>query len=230
MKATAITVAEVMTRDVVTVGPDMPLKEAATVISEHGVSGVPVCDDDGAVVGVLSESDLLVKQSGMRPRGGLFSLLAEPSEPTDLVKVHAHTAGRAMTAPAITVAPEATVTEAARLMLERNLNRLPVVDDGRLVGIVTRADLVRLFTRSDEDIAREIRESVARRMLWIEPERLQVDVDKGEVVLGGTVDTQSEEDMLLKLVPLVPGVVGVRSELRWEIDRAGRPARTAVRA
>lgn len=230
MKATAITVAEVMTRDVVTVGPDMPLKEAATVISEHGVSGVPVCDDDGAVVGVLSESDLLVKQSGMRPRGGLFSLLAEPSEPTDLVKVHAHTAGRAMTAPAITVAPEATVTEAARLMLERNLNRLPVVDDGRLVGIVTRADLVRLFTRSDEDIAREIRENVARRMLWIEPERLQVDVDKGEVVLGGTVDTQSEEDMLLKLVPLVPGVVGVRSELRWEIDRAGRPARTAVRA
>lgn len=230
VKATAITVAEVMTRDVVTVGPDMPLKEAATVISERGVSGVPVCDDDGAVVGVLSESDLLVKQSGMRPRGGLFSLLAEPSEPTDLVKVHAHTAGRAMTAPAITVASEATVTEAARLMLERNLNRLPVVDDGRLVGIVTRADLVRLFTRSDEDIAREIRESVARRMLWIEPERLQVDVDKGEVVLGGTVDTQSEEDMLLKLVPLVPGVVGVRSELRWEIDRAGRPARTAVRA
>lgn len=230
VKATAITVAEVMTRDVVTVGPDMPLKEAATVISEHGVSGVPVCDDDGAVVGVLSESDLLVKQSGMRPRGGLFSLLAEPSEPTDLVKVHAHTAGRAMTAPAITLAPEATVTEAARLMLERNLNRLPVVDDGRLVGIVTRADLVRLFTRSDEDIAREIRENVARRMLWIEPERLQVDVDKGEVVLGGTVDTQSEEDMLLKLVPLVPGVVGVRSELRWEIDRAGRPARTAVRA
>ena len=230
MKATAITVAEVMTRDVVTVGPDMPLKEAATVISERGVSGVPVCDDDGAVVGVLSESDLLVKQSGMRPRGGLFSLLVEPREPNDLAKVYAHTAGRAMTAPAITLAPEATVTEAARLMLERNLNRLPVVDDGRLVGIVTRADLVRRFTRSDEDIAREIRENVARRMLWIEPERLQVDVDKGEVVLGGTVDTQSEEDMLLKLVPLVPGVVGVRSELRWEIDRAGRPARTAVRA
>ena len=114
-------------------------------------------------------------------------------------------------------------------MLERNLTRLPFVVDGRLVGIVTRADLVRLFTRSDEDIAREIRENVARRMLWIEPERLQVDVDKGEVVLGGTVDTQSEEDMLLKLVPLVPGVVGVRSELRWEIDRSG-PARTAVRA
>ncbi|HEX7222846.1 MAG TPA: CBS domain-containing protein [Candidatus Limnocylindrales bacterium] len=229
MRTTGITVAEVMTRDVITVGPDMPLKAAATVISERGVSGVPVCEEDGTVVGVLSESDLLVKQSGARPRGGLFSLLAESREPADLVKAHAHTAGRAMTAPAITIASDATVTEAARLMSERNLNRLPVLDAGRLVGIVTRADLVRLFTRSDEDIAREIREGVARKMLWIEPDRLRVVVETGEVLLTGSVDTQTEEDMLLKLVPLVPGVVGVRSELRWEIDRSGR-SRAAVEA
>ena len=100
MKAMAITVDQVMTRDVVTVGVDMPLKEAATVISERGVSGVPVCDEDGRVVGVLSESDLLFKQTGERRRNGLFSLFADPRDPAELVKVHAHTAGRAMTAPA----------------------------------------------------------------------------------------------------------------------------------
>ena len=224
MKANAITVGQVMTRDVVTVGADMPLKDAATVISERAVSGVPVCDDEGNVVGVLSESDLLVKQSGARQRGGVFSLLAESRDPGDLVKAHAHTAARAMTAPAVTISSGATVTEAARLMVERNVNRLPVVEEGQLVGIVTRADLVRLYTRSDEELAREIREDVVRRVLWIEPHRLRIEVEKGEVLIAGDVDTQSEEDMLLKLVPLVPGVVGVRSELRWEIDRAGKRA------
>jgi CBS domain-containing protein len=224
VKANAITVDKVMTRDVVTVGPDMPLKDAATVISERGVSGVPVCADDGSVVGVLSESDLLVKQSGARPRGGVLSLFSEGPDPAEDAKTRAHTAARAMTTPAITIAPDATVTEAARLMVRQDVNRLPVVEDGRLVGIVTRADLVRLYTRSDEEIAREIREDVVRRVLWIEPHRLRIEVEKGEVLIGGDVDTQSEEEMLLKLVPLVPGVVGVRSELRWEIDREGRPA------
>ena len=101
------------------------------------------------------------------------------------------------------------------------------VEDGRLVGIVSRADLVRLYTRRDEDIAEEIREDVVRRMLWIDPARLTVGVDNGEVVLDGDVDTQSEEDMLLKLVALVPGVVGVRSRLSWAVDRDGRPTANA---
>lgn len=218
MRTTGITVAEVMTRDVITVGPDMPLKEAATVIAERGVSGVPVCEEDGTVVGVLSESDLLVKQSGARPRGGLFSLLAESREPADLVKAHAHTAGRAMTAPAITIAPDATVTEAARLMSERNLNRLPVVDAGRLVGIVTRADLVRAFVRSDAEIEEEIRRDVLERTLWAEAGQVELEVRRGTVTLRGALPRRSEVELLERLVRRVPGVITVASSVAWGVD------------
>jgi CBS domain-containing protein len=128
-----------------------------------------------------------------------------------------------MTSPAITVAPDELVTRAARTMVERGVNRLPVVEDGKLVGIVTRADLVRLFTRSDHEIATEIREDVAQRMLWISSNRLEIHVERGEVRLQGQVETQLDAELLEKRVPLVPGVVGVRSELTWALDRKGRP-------
>jgi CBS-domain-containing membrane protein len=127
-----------------------------------------------------------------------------------------------MTAPAITAEADSPVAEAARTMVDLGVNRLPVVDDGALVGIVTRADLVRLYTRSDEEIAREIREDVAGRLLWIASERLEVEVERGEVVLRGQVDTELEAELLEKRVRLVPGVVGVRSDLSWAVDRSGR--------
>ena len=213
-----------MTRDVVSVTPDTPIKDVATVLTQRGISGVPVCDADGTVVGVLSEADLLVKQGGpQRVSGGLFAWLVETASAPDIAKLRRPHAGEAMTAPAITAEPETPAAEAARTMVERGVNRLPVVEDGRLVGIVTRADLVRLFTRSDEEIARDIRENVAERMLWIPSDRLQVEVDRGEVVLRGQVDTEIEAELLEKRVRFVPGVVGVRSELRWSLDRKGRP-------
>ncbi len=224
MKAMAVQVGDVMTRDVVSVTPDTPIKDAATMLAERGISGLPVCDADGRVVGVLSEADLLVKQGGpQRASGGLFAWLVETASAPDLAKLQAHTAGEAMTSPAITAEPETPAAGAARTMVERGVNRLPVVEDGRLVGIVTRADLVRLFTRTDEEIALDIRENVAERMLWIPSDRLQVEVDRGEVVLRGQVDTEIEAELLEKRVRFVPGVVGVRSELRWSLDRKGRP-------
>ena len=155
--------------------------------------------------------------------GGLFAWLVDTASAPDIAKLRAHTAGEAMTAPAITVEAGMPVTEAARTMVERGVNRLPVVEDGRLVGIVTRADLVRLFTRSDEEIAREIRDDVAGRMLWIPSDRLVIEVEQGEVLLRGQVDTEFEAELLEKRIPLVPGVVGVRSELSWSLDRKGRP-------
>ena len=109
-------------------------------------------------------------------------------------------------------------------MVSLGVNRLPVVEDGRLVGIVTRADLVRLFTRSDEEIARDIRQDVVKR-LWIAPERIEVEVEQGEVVLRGEADTEVEAELLLKRIPLVAGVVGVRSELSWAVDRSGNSSR-----
>lgn len=223
MRARTVQVGQVMTRDVVSVTPDTPIKDAATMLAERGISGVPVCDAEGNVVGVLSEADLLVKESGpQRATGGLFAWLVQTASAPDLAKLRAHTAGEAMTEPAITIGPDAPVTEAARQMVELGVNRLPVVEDGKLVGIVTRADLVRLFTRSDEEIAREIREDVAQRMLWIPAERLRVEVERGEVTLSGEVDTEVEAELLEKRIPLVPGVVGVRSSLTWSLDRKGR--------
>ncbi len=225
MGESTVRVGDVMTRDVVSVTPDTPIKDVAVVLVERGISGLPVRDAEGAVVGVLSEADLLVKQGGPPEHsGGLFAWLVDTASSPDLAKLRAHTAGEAMTAPAITVEVDSPVTEAARTMVSLGVNRLPVVEDGTLVGIVTRADLVRLFTRSDEEIAREIREDVVGRMLWIAPERLEVEVDEGEVVLRGQVDTELEADLLEKRVPLVAGVVGVRSELSWAVDRSGRPS------
>jgi CBS domain-containing protein len=220
-----VRVGDVMTRDVVSVTPDTPLKDVAAAIVERGISGLPVCDADGAVVGVLSEADLLVKQGGSPERsGGLFAWLVETASAPDLAKLRAHTAGEAMTSPAVTVETASPVSEAARTMVSLGVNRLPVVEDGRLVGIVTRADLVRLFTRSDEEIARDIRQDVVKR-LWIAPERIEIEVEQGEVVLRGEVDTEVEAGLLEKRIPLVAGVVGVRSELSWAVDRSGNSNR-----
>jgi len=220
-----VRVGDVMTRDVVSVTPDTPLKDVAAALVERGISGLPVCDADGAVVGVLSEADLLVKQGGSPERsGGLFAWLVETASAPDLAKLRAHTAGEAMTSPAVTVETASPVSEAARTMVSLGVNRLPVVEDGRLVGIVTRADLVRLFTRSDEEIARDIRQDVVKR-LWIAPERIEIEVEQGEVVLRGEVDTEVEAGLLEKRIPLVAGVVGVRSELSWAVDRSGNSNR-----
>ena len=225
MGESTVRVGEVMTRDVVSVTPETPLKDVAAVLVERGVSGLPVCDADGAVVGVLSEADLLVKQGGSPDRsGGLFAWLVETASAPDLAKLRAHTAGEAMTTPAVTVQAGSAVSEAARTMVSLGVNRLPVVEDGRLVGIVTRADLVRLFTRSDEEIARDIRQDVVKR-LWIAPERIEVEVEQGEVVLRGEAETEVEAELLLKRIPLVAGVVGVRSELSWAVDRSGNSSR-----
>ena len=225
MGESTVRVGDVMTRDVVSVTSETPLKDVAAMLVERGISGLPVCDADGAVVGVLSEADLLVKQGGAPERsGGLFAWLVETASAPDLAKLRAHTAGEAMTAPAVTVETDSPVSEAARTMVSLGVNRLPVVEDGRLVGIVTRADLVRLFTRSDEEIARDIRQDVVKR-LWIGPERIEVDVEQGEVVLRGEVDTEVEARLLEKRIPLVAGVVGVRSELSWAVDRSGNSSR-----
>lgn len=217
MAGNTVRVGDVMTRDVVSVTPDTSIKDVAEMLVERRISGLPVCGPDGKVVGVLSEADLLVKQGGPPTHsGGLFAWLVDTASAPDLARLRAHTAGEAMTSPAVTVAPDCPVAEAARTMVSLGVNRLPVVEDDALVGIVTRADLVRLFMRTDEEIERAVRDDVLRR-LWIDPNRIEVEVERGEVVLRGQVDTQVEAELLEKHVPLVAGVVGVRSELSWPV-------------
>ena len=219
-------VEDVMTKDVKTVRPDTPLREVARILAEGKISGVPVVED-GKLVGVVSESDILVKERGERPgRGGLLGLIVDEGRELQ-TKLQARSAGEAMTSPAITIGPKRTVTEAASKMVEEKVNRLPVVDDkGNLVGIVTRADLVRAFVRSDEEIAREIREDVVFRTLWIPPEQVEVAVERGVVTLRGHVENRSDAELLPSFVQRVPGVIAVESYLTWE-DEDGRRARKA---
>jgi CBS domain-containing protein len=210
-------VKDVMTTSVTTVAPETSLKDVAAILAERGVSGLPVVDASGAVIGVVSEADILMKERTPEPpRRGILGWLLEPEPPTE--KLTARTAGDAMTSPAITVGSGVSVARAASTMVERGVNRLPVVDDGRLVGIVTRADLVRAFTRTDDEIAREISEDVVLRMFWVAPESVKVGVADGEVTLSGEVEKRTVAELLAAFAERVPGVVGVTSSLSWRED------------
>ena len=215
-------VQDLMTTNVLTVRTAASLKDAAALLAEHRISGLPVVDGDRHVLGVLSEGDILFKGSGPPDRPSLLErLLVVPSTGFD-PRLAARTVGEAMSAPALTIGPRRPVTEAATRMIDDGVNRLPVVDDEqRLIGIITRADLVRAFVRSDAEVEQEIREDVLRRVMWIEPGVVGVEVAGGEVRLTGEVDTKTDAEMLPRLVQRVPGVVGVLSKVRWrEEDRA----------
>jgi CBS domain-containing protein len=221
-KERTMKVKELMTRDVRTVAPHTPLKQVAAILAQHRISGLPVCDADGRVVGVVSEADILYKQQARRERSGPLAWLADGGAQEAAAKRAAYTAGETMSEPPVTIGPDRSVAEAARLMIERKVNRLPVVKGDELVGIVTRSDVVRAFTRSDAEIAEEINEQVLRRVLWIDPGTVNVHVTQGLVTLAGVVEGRSDVQLLKTLVERVPGVVDVHSEVAYEVDDAGR--------
>jgi CBS domain-containing protein len=213
-------VRDVMTRRVVSVSPETPLKEAAILLVEQRISGLPVVDR-GRVIGVLSEADFLVKAQGgdaiaHRP---LARILGDSRDATaKQAKLAAVTAGGAMTSPAVTIGPGGRIADAAALMTARHINRLPVVDEGRLVGIVTRADLVRAYVRTDEELARAIREDVLLRILWLDPARFDVRVENGVATVRGQADRRSSAEMVGRVVAMVPGIVDVLDFVTWAVD------------
>ena len=212
---------DVMTREVVTVDPSTPLKEAARMLGAKGISGLVVVDGD-AVVGVLSEADILVKEGGERvTHTGILGWLFETGASELEAKLAAHTVGEAMTSPALTIGPDRPVHEAAARMIEDGVNRLPVVEDGKLLGIVSRADLVRAFARTDGEIADEIRNEIVKRTLWLAPDAVEITVESGNVMLAGQVETATDAELLPVFVERVPGVVSVSSELTYR-DRGAR--------
>lgn len=224
-------IADVMTHPVVTVRRDAPLKDVARLLIEHGISGVPVADADGAVVGVVSEADFLVKGQGaakVRHRP-LARLLGESSETRhQLEVVAARTAEEAMSAPAVTIESGRPIHEAAAIMTSRRINRLPVVDGGRLVGIVTRADLLRAYLRTDEELADTIRNDVLLRILWLDPAGFDVSVHSGEAAIRGRVERRSTSEIIEETVRMVPGIVALDVQIPWAIDdRDIRPAERA---
>jgi CBS domain-containing protein len=215
-----LTVRDLMTRDVVTVGPATPLKEVASLLVEHDISGLPVVED-GRILGVVSEGDLLVTEEGLdpserRPFGRIFG--ESESTRRQLAKIEAQTAGEAMTAPAITIAAERPIMEAAAIMTRTGVNRLPVVDGDKLVGLISRSDVVRAFARPDEEIAETVRQAVLYQTLWLDPAVFDVTVHGGNVKIKGRVQRRSTAEMIERIPLLVPGVIAVDAEIAWEVD------------
>jgi CBS domain-containing protein len=209
-------VKDAMQTEVVTVAPEATLKEAAALLVEHRISGLPVVDGTGAVVGVLSEADIIAKERGEQPPRGILASLLRPDVLVDRRRLEARTVGVAMTSPATTIEHWRSVADAARTMLDLGVNRLPVLRHDRLVGIVTRHDLVRAFARSDEEIGAEIREDVLLRALMLpNPSAVDVEVTDGAVTLRGWVERRYEAEVAAAATARVPGVVSVSSMLSW---------------
>jgi CBS domain-containing protein len=172
------------------------------------------------VLGIVSEGDILAKERAEVPERSRLWAALHPGELDEIVvKLEARTAGEAMSSPVVTIRPGASLAEAAGLMIDSRVNRLPVVDwDGTLLGILTRSDLVRAFRRTDEEIRSEIVDEVALGMFWIPPETLRVDVRDGAVKLAGQVETSDTAELLAAFARRVAGVVTVDSELTWRVD------------
>jgi CBS domain-containing protein len=197
-----------MTVDVASVGPNATLKQVAELLVERGISGVPVVAADHRVLGVVSESDIIVKAVSRPAVGDLLARLAG-RESADERRRDATTDYEAMTEPALTIGPDRPLSEAARVMLDAGVNRLPVVAGGRLAGIVTRADLVRAFIRPDGEIWEELRTDVGARRLALSPDDLEIEVRGGQVTIRGQAASSEAIDLLEAAAHRVAGVVSV---------------------
>lgn len=213
---------------VIVVRADTPFKEVARRLTDRGISAVPVVDEHTHVIGVVSEADLLYKESRLEARKA--SVFGGRQEVRAQHKADAVVAGELMTSPAVTVGPGDDVVRAARLMEEHKLKRLPVVDeDSRLVGIISRHDLLRLFTRPDAEIRSEILQDVLLRTLWIDPREVEVSVTDGVVRLRGTVEGRSIAELIGRVVRGTDGVVDVVNEIGYVRDDSGdKPAPSAL--
>jgi CBS domain-containing protein len=211
-------VKDVMSPDPVSVTRNASFKELAARLFEVGVSGFPVVDDDGKVIGVVSEADLMAKEAIEGGHHGLRGMTAVMAHRTERRKAGGVTAGDLMTSPAVTVGPEETVEHAAALMYDRGLKRLPVVDTaGRLVGIISRIDVLAVFDRLDEEIRDEIISQVIPRLS--EPSWYSVIVKDGIVTVEGTPETVLIGHEVLRRIGHVQGVVAVRDRLVYPVLR-----------
>ena len=211
-------VKDLMTPQVVTIGPATPFKEIVARLANHRVSAVPVVDDDGLVLGVVSEADLLLKEEFPDPDADI-PLFWTKRRRLERDRAAATTARDLMSVAVVSIAPDATVAEAARRMHTAGVKRLPVLDEGgRLVGIVSRADLLKVFNRPDQAIRREIIDEVIVGEFMMDPNRFFIHVDDGVVVLQGRVERRSLLPYLVRAVHGVEGVVRVENRLASDID------------
>jgi CBS-domain-containing membrane protein len=212
------TVKDVMSTHVVAVRKNAPFKDMAARLREHRVSAFPVLDEDNKVIGVVSEADLLTKEALEFSATSRVSGMLHHREQ---VKAAATTAEDLMTKPPVTVGPEEFVTHAARLMYARKVKRLPVVDDdGHLIGIVSRADVLSVYSRPDADIRHEIIDNIILGMLLCDPSRFTVTVKDGIVTVEGMPETVSVGHDMIGEIQHVEAVVAVRDRLNYPTDRS----------
>ncbi|MFF2411667.1 CBS domain-containing protein [Streptomyces sp. NPDC058092] len=206
MAAFPYTVSDVMTHTAVAIGREASYKEIVELMHQWKVSAVPVLEGEGRVVGVVSEADLLPKEEFRQDDPKLPDQLEEAS------KADAVLAEELMSSPAVTVHPDATLAEAARIMARKRVKRLPVVNNlGMLEGVVSRSDLLKVFLRSDEEIDEEIRSAVVAELS--PSDRVEFSVLDGVVTLRGALRNRSLVPLLARAIRAVEGVVDVRMEL-----------------
>ncbi|WP_405787301.1 CBS domain-containing protein [Streptomyces sp. NBC_00029] len=209
MPASQYTVSDVMTHTAVAIGREASYKEIVELMDQWKVSAVPVLEGEGRVVGVVSEADLLPKEEFRRDDPVLPDQLEEASKAGGVL------AEELMSSPAVTVHPDATLAEAARIMARKHVKRLPVVNGvGMLEGVVSRSDLLKVFLRPDEEIGEEIRDSVLAGLA--PPVHLQASVKEGVVTLRGSLRDRALVPLMARAVRAVEGVVDVRMELEGQ--------------
>ncbi len=194
-------VRDLMTTDVVAVGPGASIRDAARLMFRYRVSGVPVVDMDDHVLGIITEGDFLAMEIERLETGAV---------PTEVREV--------MSKSVKTIPPEMDVTGAARFMQAQDVKRLVVASDGRMVGIISRFDIVSAFTRPDDLIEDEIREDLVRRVLFVDPESIDVTVLNGVATFVGSIGTRTEARLVEELARRLDGVVDVSNQLTWRID------------
>ena len=214
------TVREVMTKTVVTAPEEAPFKELVRVMREYRVSALPIVGADGSIVGVVSEADLLLKEAPDVLTPHVFEGKVHREERR---KAEGKVARDLMTRPAITIGPDAAVTEAAKMMHERHVKRLPVVDElGRIAGVVSRVDLLADYLRDDAEILEDVR-TILYRELLIEEHAVTATVDQGVVRLEGQLERRTMVPSIWDRVRSVEGVVGIDERLTWQLDDTVRP-------
>ncbi|MEU2508980.1 CBS domain-containing protein [Streptomyces sp. NPDC007863] len=211
MTTRPFTVADVMTTKVVAVRPDTAFKEIAAAMERWKVTALPVLEGEGRVVGVVSEADLLLKEEFHDRHIGMVEQLRRRDA---TAKAGSDRAAELMTTPAVTVRPEASLPRAARVMATRRVKRLPVVDaDGMIQGVVSRSDLLKVFLRSDEELADEVRRDVVGHLFPLSRDRIEISVEAGVVTLTGDVRDSTLVPLAERLTRAVEGVVDVRCAL-----------------
>ncbi|MDK1019186.1 MAG: CBS domain-containing protein [Actinomycetota bacterium] len=199
-------VRDLMTTDVVAVAPSTSVRDAARMMFRYRVSGLPVVDAEDHVLGIITEGDFLALEIKRAETGQVPELVQD-----------------AMSRSVLSVSADLEILEAARFMHTNDVKRIVVVEDGKMVGILSRFDIVAAFTRPDDLIEDEIREDLIRRVLFVDPATVDVSVANGIVRLVGTIGTRTEARLVEELARRLDGVVDVQNDLTWRLDDTEGP-------